>query len=49
MDKIKEGTSLSIVFADWCEMTGVSPSLFVQFGNYSKTRRIKVEILILVI
>lgn len=28
MDKIKEGTSLSIVFADWCEMTGVSPSLF---------------------
>ena len=22
MDKIKEGTSLSIVFADWCEMTG---------------------------
>lgn len=28
MDKIKEDTSLSIVFADWCEMTGVSPSLF---------------------
>lgn len=28
MDKIKEGTSLSIVFADWCEMTGVSQSLF---------------------
>ena len=28
MDKIKEDTSLSIVFADWCEMTGVSQSLF---------------------
>lgn len=28
MDKIKEGTSLSIVFADWCKMTEVSPSLF---------------------
>lgn len=28
MDKIKEGTSLDIVFTNWCEMTGVNQSLF---------------------
>lgn len=28
MDKIKEGTSIDIVFTNWCEMTRVNQSLF---------------------
>lgn len=38
MDKIKEGTSIDIVFTNWCEMTRVNQSLFYAIWELFKDK-----------